>query len=123
MAYIFLALAIITEVIGTTLLKSTEEFTKIGPSIIVVISYLLSFYFLTLTLRTIPVGIAYAIWAGLGIFLVTLFAGFIYKQTPDLPAMLGMGLIIAGVVIIHLFSKSADQLHLNLHVLHHLHQR
>lgn len=106
MAYLYLALAIITEVIGTTLLKSTEEFTKIIPSIVVVISYLLSFYFLTLTLRTVPVGIAYAIWAGLGIFLVTLFAAIIYKQIPDIASLLGMGLIISGVVVIHLFSKN-----------------
>lgn len=105
-AYLYLALAIIAEVIGTSLLKSTNEFTKVVPSIIVVISYLLSFYFLTLTLRSVPVGIAYAIWAGLGILLVTLIAGITYKQIPDLPAMIGMGLIITGVVVIHLFSKN-----------------
>ncbi len=106
MAYFYLALAIITEVIGTTLLKSTEEFTKLAPSLIVIVMYLLSFYFLTLTLRSIPVGIAYAVWAGLGIFLVTLFAAILYKQIPDIATMIGMGLIITGVVVIHLFSKN-----------------
>jgi len=106
MAYLYLTLAILTEVIATTLLKSTEEFTKLVPSVIVVIAYLLSFYFLTLTLRTIPVGIAYAVWAGLGIFLVTLFAAFLYKQIPDMASMIGMVLIVSGVVVIHLFSKN-----------------
>ena len=106
MPYVYLALAIITEVIGTTLLKSTDEFTKLVPSVIVVIAYLLSFYFLTLTLRSIPVGIAYAVWAGLGIFLVTLFAALIYKQIPDLATIIGMAFIITGVVVIHLFSKN-----------------
>lgn len=105
MAYLYLAIAIITEVIGTTLLKSTEEFTKLIPSVIVVVMYLSSFYFLTLTLRSIPVGIAYAVWAGLGIFLVTLFAAIIYKQIPGTATIIGMGMIITGVVVIHLFSK------------------
>jgi small multidrug resistance pump len=106
MAYLYLALAIITEVIGTSLLKATGEFSKLVPSVIVVISYLVSFYFLTLVLRTIPVGITYAIWAGVGIVLVAIIAAITYKQIPDLPAIIGMGLIVSGVVIIHLFSKS-----------------
>jgi len=106
MAYLYLTLAIVTEVIGTSLLKSTAEFTKLVPSIVVIVSYLLSFYFLTLTLRTIPVGITYAIWAGLGIFLVSVIAAITYKQIPDVASMIGMGLIISGVVVIHLFSKN-----------------
>ena len=106
MAYLYLALAIIAEVIGTSLLKATGEFSKLVPSVIVVVSYLVSFYFLTLVLRTIPVGITYAIWAGVGIVLVAIIAAITYKQVPDLPAIIGMGLIVAGVVIIHLFSKS-----------------
>ena len=106
MAYIYLALAILTEVIGTTLLKSTAEFTKLVPSVIVVIAYLLSFYFLAITLRTIPVGVAYAVWAGLGIFLVTVIAAVAYKQVPDFASIIGMCFIVAGVVIIHLFSKN-----------------
>ena len=106
MAYLYLALAIIAEVIGTSLLKATGEFSKLVPSVIVVVSYLVSFYFLTLVLRTIPVGITYAIWAGVGIVLVAIIAAITYKQVPDLPAIIGMALIVAGVVIIHLFSKS-----------------
>lgn len=106
MAYLYLALAIITEVIGTSLLKATGEFTKLVPSVLVVVSYMASFYFMTLVLRTIPVGITYAIWAGVGIVLVAVIGAIVYKQIPDLPAVIGMGLIIAGVVVIHLFSKS-----------------
>lgn len=106
MPYLYLTIAIVAEVVATSLLKSTEEFTKLVPSVVVVVSYLLSFYFLTLTLRTIPVGITYAIWAGLGIFLVTIIAAYLHKQIPDIPSMIGMGLIITGVVVIHLFSKN-----------------
>lgn len=106
MAYLFLALAIFAEVVGTSFLKATEEFTKPGPSALVMVSYLVSFYLMTLVLRTIPVGIAYAYWAGLGIVLVALIAAVMYKQLPDLPAIIGMSLIIAGVVVIQLFSNS-----------------
>lgn len=105
-AYLYLALAIVAEVIGTSLLKATGEFTKLVPSVLVVISYVASFYFMTLVLRTLPVGITYAIWAGVGIVLVAIIGAIAYKQVPDLPAIIGMGLIIAGVVVIHLFSKS-----------------
>ena len=105
-AYLYLALAIVAEVIGTSLLKATGEFTKLVPSVLVVISYVASFYFMTLVLRTLPVGITYAIWAGVGIVLVAIISAIAYKQVPDLPAIIGMGLIIAGVVVIHLFSKS-----------------
>ncbi|MEH6455474.1 MAG: multidrug efflux SMR transporter [Cocleimonas sp.] len=106
MAYLYLALAIFAEVVGTSFLKATEEFTKLGPSALVAVSYLISFYLMTLVLRTIPVGIAYAYWAGLGIVLVALIASVMYKQIPDLPAIIGMSLIILGVVVIQLFSKS-----------------
>ena len=106
MAYLYLALAIIAEVIGTSFLKATGEFSKLVPSVVVVISYLASFYFMTLVLRTIPVGVTYAIWAGVGIVLVAVIAAIVYKQIPDIPAIIGMGLIIAGVIVIHLFSKS-----------------
>lgn len=106
MAYLYLALAIIAEVVGTSFLKATDGFSKLVPSVIVGVSYLASFYFMALVLRTIPVGITYAIWAGAGIVLVTLIAAIIYKQTPDLPAVIGMSLIIAGVLVIHLFSNS-----------------
>ena len=106
MAYIYLAVAIVAEVAATSALKASEEFTKLIPSLIVIVGYVISFYFLTRVLRTIPVGITYAIWAGLGIVLVTVVGAFLYKQIPDVAAVLGMGLIIAGVVVIHVFSKT-----------------
>ena len=106
MTYMYLALAIVTEVIGTSLLKSTEEFTKTVPSVIVVVCYLLSFWLLTLTLREMAVGVMYAIWSGLGIILVAAVAAIYYKQIPDLAAIVGMALIIIGVLVIHLFSSS-----------------
>ena len=106
MAYIYLAVAIVAEVAATSALKASEEFTKLIPSLIVIVGYVISFYLLTRVLRTIPVGITYAIWAGLGIVLVTVVGAFLYKQIPDVAAVLGMGLIIAGVVVIHVFSKT-----------------
>jgi len=108
MAYIYLAIAIIAEVIATSALKASAEFTQLVPSILVVAGYSAAFYFMMLTLRTIPVGITYAIWSGLGIVLVAAVAAVWYKQIPDLAAMLGMGLIIAGVVVIQLFSKTVQ---------------
>lgn len=106
MTYIYLALAIVTEVIGTSLLKETDEFTKLVPSIVVVVCYLLSFWLLTLTLREMPVGVMYAMWSGLGIVLVATVAAIYYKQVPDIAAIIGMVLIIIGVLVIHLFSNS-----------------
>ena len=106
MAYIYLALAILAEVIATSVLKASEEFTKLFPSIIVVAGYGVAFYFLTLVLRTIPVGITYAVWSGVGIVLITFVGAIFYKQIPDTPAIIGMGLIVLGVVVIHLFSKT-----------------
>ena len=106
MAYSYLAIAIIAEVIATSALKASEEFTKLVPSLIVIIGYGASFYFLTHVLKTIPVGVTYAIWSGLGIVLVTIVGVILYKQTPDFPAVLGMGLIVAGVVVINVFSKT-----------------
>jgi len=107
MAYLYLAIAIISEVIGTSALKASNEFTRLIPSIIVIIGYSAAFYFMTLTLRTIPLGITYAIWSGLGIVLVTITGIFLYRQIPDTAAVIGMGLIVAGVIVIHLFSKTA----------------
>lgn len=107
MPYLYLFLAITSEVIGTTALKATEGFTKFWPSLTVIVGYALSFYFLALVLQWIPVSIAYSIWAGLGIVLIALAGMVVYRQIPDLPAILGMGLIISGVVVIHLFSKTA----------------
>lgn len=107
MAYVFLAAAIVLEVIGTTLLKASDEFTKLWPSIGTGVSYIGAFYFLSLTLRTMPTGVAYAIWSGIGIVLVSLLSWFLFKQRLDFPAIAGMGLIIAGVLVINLFSTTA----------------
>lgn len=106
MAYLYLAIAIVSEVVGTAALKSSQEFTKLWPSLIVVAGYASAFYFLTLTLRTIPVGIAYAVWAGVGIVLICIVSWILYKQTLDWPAIVGVGLIAAGVVLINGFSGS-----------------
>lgn len=106
MQWLYLTVAIIAEVIATSTLKSTENFTRLWPSITVVVGYAVAFYFLTLTLKTIPIGITYAIWSGVGIVLVALVSWVFYKQTLDLPAIIGMGLIIAGVLVMNLFSKS-----------------
>lgn len=106
MAYLYLAIAIFAEVVATSALKASAEFTKPIPSIIVIVGFLVALYFLTLVLRTIPIGITYAIWSGLGVVLVGLVAFFLYKEVPDTPAIIGMGLIILGVVVINLFSKN-----------------
>ena len=107
MSYLYLAIAIVAEVAATSALKASEEFTKPLPSAIVVLGYGSAFYLLTLVLRTVPVGITYALWSGLGIVLVTLVAAILYKQMPDLAALIGMLLIVVGVVVINLFSKMA----------------
>jgi|TARA_A100001391_G_C4982332_1_gene255674 small multidrug resistance pump len=104
--WIYLAIAIIAEVIATSALKASHEFTRLVPTLIVVTGYLTAFYFLTLSLRVIPVGIAYAIWAGLGIVLIAIISWIVYGQKLDLPALLGMGLIISGVLVINLFSNT-----------------
>lgn len=106
MHYLFLTLAIIGEVVATTALKASEELTKIGPSILVVVGYLVAFYFLILSIRVIPVGIAYAMWSGIGIVLIGITSAIWFKQIPDIPAVLGMLLIVAGVMTIHLFSNT-----------------
>lgn len=104
--WVFLFTAILTEVIATTALKASDGFTRFWPSTLVVIGYGVAFYFLALTLRTIPMGIAYAIWSGVGIVLISAIAWFWYGQKLDIPAILGIALIVAGVVVINLFSKS-----------------
>ncbi|MBT3187500.1 MAG: multidrug efflux SMR transporter [Anaerolineae bacterium] len=106
MAHIYLSIAIIAEVAATSALKASENFTKLLPSSIVAIGYGISFYFMTLVLKTMPVGITYAIWSGLGIVLVTVVGIFLYQERPDLPAIIGMGLIVIGVIIINLFSRT-----------------
>lgn len=106
MNYFYLLLAIVCEVIATSALKASEHFTRPGPSLLVVVGYGCAFFLLTLVLRTIPVGITYAIWSGLGIVLVTLVAAYQYRQIPDWPAIGGMTLIVVGVVVTNLFSKT-----------------
>ncbi|MBS0287439.1 MAG: multidrug efflux SMR transporter [Proteobacteria bacterium] len=109
MHYFYLLLAIIGEVIAINALKASEEFTKPIPTIIVVVGYCCTFYFLTLALRVIPVGIAYAIWAGIGIIIVTLGAYYLFDQSLDMPAIVGISLIILGVVVIQLFSSTVGE--------------
>jgi small multidrug resistance pump len=101
----WLVIAIIAEVIATSALRASNGFTRLVPSVIVVVGYGLAFYGLSLTLRNIPVGIVYAVWSGVGIVLITLVAMALYRQMPDLPAVLGLGLIVAGVAVLNLFSK------------------
>jgi len=106
MNWIFLGIAIVAEVIATSALKAADGFTRLGPSLVVVAGYVIAFYFLSLTLRTIPVGVAYAIWAGIGMVLIALIGWLLLGQRLDVPALAGIGLIIAGVVVINVFSES-----------------
>ena len=106
MQWVFLVVAIVSEVIGTSALKASEGFSRLWPSTIVVVGYASAFYFLSLTLKTIPVGVAYAIWSGAGVGLIALIARLLYGQSLDLPAIIGLSLIVAGVVILTLFSNS-----------------
>lgn len=106
MAWVYLGLAIVAEIIATSALQATQGFSKLWPSVLTLAGFALAFYFLSLTLRSIPLGIAYAIWSGVGIVCVSIIAYFLYKQSLDLPAILGMSMIVGGVVIINLFSKS-----------------
>ena len=103
--YLFLFLAIILETAGTTLLKMSDQFTKVLPSIFSLVCYVGSLYLLSLCLRTVPIGIAYATWSALGIALITISGIFFFKQTPDLPAVIGLVLIAIGVAVLNLFSK------------------
>jgi len=103
--YIYLAIAIAAEVCGTTFMKQSAGFSKPLPSLITVIGYAVAFYFLSLTLRTLPTGIVYAVWSGVGIVLIALIAWIVQGQKLDAAAALGMGLIIAGVVVMNVFSK------------------
>ncbi|MDH4384915.1 MAG: SMR family transporter [Caulobacter sp.] len=105
--YGWLAIAILAEVIATSALKSSNGFSRLWPSVITVIGYGVAFYGLSLTLRTVPLGLAYALWSGVGIVLITAIAWIAFKQTLDTPALVGVGLILAGVLVINLFSKSA----------------
>ncbi len=106
LAYAYLGIAIVSEVIATSALKASDGFTRLWPSLATVLGYAIAFYFLALTLRVIPTGIAYAIWSGVGIVLISAVGWVWFRQALDLPALVGMGLIIAGVVVLNVFSKS-----------------
>jgi small multidrug resistance pump len=106
MNWLYLGIAIVAEVIGTSALKAADGFTRLMPSLVVVIGYLVAFYFLSLTLRAIPVGVAYAIWSGVGIVLIALIGWLFLRQPLDAPALAGIALIVAGVVVIQGFSGS-----------------
>ena len=106
MSYIYLALAIAAEVAATSLLKTTEEFSRLVPTTFLVVFYIISFYLMTLALRDLPLGVVYAVWSGLGIVLVACVGAFVYKEIPDLGSLIGLSLILSGVVVMHLFSTS-----------------
>lgn len=106
MSYFFLALAIIFEVIGTMLLPVSQNFTKLVPSTVLVVAYMLSFYFLTFALRDIPIAIVYASWAGLGVFLVAVLSYFFFSQSLQWPAIAGLCLIVCGVALVNTYSTS-----------------
>lgn len=104
--YLYLGIAIVAEVVATSALKASEGFTRPLPGLVVVLGYGAAFYFLSLVLKTVPMGVAYAIWSGVGIVLIAAIGWLLMKQPLDLPALLGIGLIVAGVAVIQLFSKA-----------------
>ena len=105
--YFYLLLAIVTETIGTSALQASQQFTRLWPSLLVLVAYGLSFYLMSMSLKFMPVGVVYAIWSGLGIVLIAIFGVVVFGQKLDLAAVLGLGLIVLGVLVIHLFSKTA----------------
>lgn len=105
--YAYLAIAIVAEVIATTALKVSDSFSKPVPSAVVIAGYAIAFWCLAATIKTVPLGLAYAIWSGVGIVLITAIGWIAFKQALDLPALVGVGLILAGVLVINLLSKSA----------------
>ncbi len=104
--WLALAIAIVAEVVATSALKASNEFTQMVPTLIAVVGYGTAFYFMTISMRVLPIGIMYAIWSGMGIVLISIVGWLVYKQNLDMPAMIGMVLIIVGAVIINVFSKS-----------------
>ena len=107
MNWLYLAVAIVAEVVATSALKAAEGFTRLGPALVVVAGYGIAFYFLSLALRGIPVGIAYAVWSGVGIVLISVIGWLAFGQTLDAAAVFGIALIMAGVIILNVFSKSS----------------
>lgn len=101
--YLFLLVAIIGEVVGTNLLKATDGFTKLQPTLLTIIAYVISFYFLSLSFKSIPIAVAYAVWGAIGIILITLFSVLVWKELINLMTIFGLGLIIAGTIIVNLF--------------------
>lgn len=105
--YLILALAVVSETIGTTALQASHQFTKLGPSLVVVGAYSISFYLLSITLMSMPVGVVYALWSGLGIVSIATIGWAVFGQHLDLAAIVGMGMIVCGIAVIHLFSATA----------------
>ena len=105
--WVYLGMAIFSEVVATASLKSTEGFTRLVPSIVVLVGYSAAFYFLSLTLDTIPIGVAYAVWSGVGVATITLVSFVLYDQNIDAAGLIGIGLIVAGVVVLRLFSEAS----------------
>ncbi len=106
MQYFYLLLAVIAETVGTSAIQASHQFTRLGPSVLVVVAYAISFYLLGLTLKYMPVGIVYSIWSGLGIVLIAAIGYAVFGQKLDAPALLGMALIVAGIVVMQVFSGS-----------------
>ena len=106
MEWFYLTIAIVSEVIATTALRASDGFTKLGPTCVVAVGYGIAFFFLSLTLRSIPVGIAYAVWSGIGVVLISVAGWFLYGQRLDVPAIVGIALIVTGAVVLNVFSKS-----------------
>lgn len=107
MNWLYLSIAIVAEVIATSALKAADGFTRSGPSLVVVVGYGIAFYFLSLALRGIPVGIAYAVWSGVGIVLISVIGWIAFGQRLDAAAVLGIGMIMAGVIVLNVFSRSS----------------
>lgn len=108
LTYLYLAVAIVAEVVATSCLKSSDGFSKLLPSVITVLGYAISFTFLSITLRVLPIGVAYAIWSGVGVVLIATVGWLWHGQALDAPALLGLGLIVAGVIVVNLFSNTVS---------------
>ena len=108
MNWLYLTVAIVLEVVATSALKASDGFTRLQPSLLVVVGYSAAFYMLSLTLRTMPVGVVYAVWSGVGVVLITLVGWLWFKQELDVPAFIGIALIAAGVIVLNFFSKSVS---------------
>lgn len=108
-AWAWLLAAIVAETVGTSALQASRQFTRLGPTAIVLLGYGLSFWCMAMALRTMPVGVVYAIWSGLGIVLIAVIGWTVFGQRLDAPALVGMGLILGGVLVIHLFSNTSPR--------------